>query len=420
MKRTYEPDRSVGNVNSTKRIEPAGLFARTVAAIVDLAIVAFVAGLFYIGGQAIMEKTSIVKDATTEMRKYYIDSGLYRYKVDDEGQLTQEIEFLTDSEDYKDYEDMIVNYYTVYKTSQCPEQYRDDKYTMYWYNVHILGLEVNPAAEPFDAEELNARPALIKEKGPKIFKYDETLGEDKYNARPVLIFDSTVEGEQQLAEKAALRYYFISEESNSNNEYYIYSYTLTDLMATDYFNNAYNTMYQWYYIIPILVSALLSSIIFYFVVPIITKNGQTLGKMTMSIALVNKLGYAYDRKQLIPRVFFNLTLLVAMYLIFDLLPHGLLIFIGAATIYFFASYTVMIFTKEHKAIHDYFAATIAIDAKKSVWFKDANEEARVKKRIDESAKIDLDPKLDKEKNPNLLYVNPKFKNPEKGDSGEDD
>ncbi len=142
--------------------------------------------------------------------------------------------------------------------------------------------------------------------------------------------------------------------------------------------------------------------------------------MTMSIALVNKLGYAYDRKQLIPRVFFNLTLLVAMYLIFDLLPHGLLIFIGAATIYFFASYTVMIFTKEHKAIHDYFAATIAIDAKKSVWFKDANEEARVQKRIDESAKIDLDPKLDKEKNPNLLYVNPKFKNPEKGDSGEDD
>lgn len=406
MKRSYEPDRSVGEVNSTKRIVPAGLFPRTVAAIVDLAIVAFVAGLFFIGGQKIMESAPIVKDNTTAMRDYYVDSGLYEYEIKD-GEKTGQILALTTSEDYKDYENMIVNYYTVYKTSECPEEFRDDKYTMYWYNVHILGLAENPAVAPYD--DLASRPELITTKGPQIFKYDESLGEDKYNARPVLDFDIAVEGDEELVKRAALRYYFIPETDNSNSQYYIYSYAVTDLMATEYFNGAYETMYKWYYIIPILVSALISAIIFYFIIPISTKNGQTLGKLTMSVALVNKLGYAYSRKQLVPRFFLNVVILIAMYLIFDLLPHGLLIFLGAATVYFFASYTVMIFTKEHKAIHDIFSATLAVNTKESVWFKNANEEERVKKRIDESKKIDLDEKPDQEKNPNILYVNPNLK-----------
>lgn len=418
MKRTYVPDRSVEQVNSTKKIVPAGLFARTVAAIVDLAIVAFIAGLFFIGGQYIMERSSLVLDSVNEMRDYYITSGLLRYEEKD-GELTNELVFYK-YDNYKDYENLLVNYFTVYKTSECPEQYRDDKYTTYWYNVHILGLAENPNATPFEQKDLDARPDLVKEKGSKIFKYDDTLGEDMYSSRPVLNFDPAVDGEEELIKNAALRYYFIAEESNENNDYYVYSYAVTDLMSSEYFNNAYTTMFKWYYVVPILVSALLSALIFYFIIPIITKNGQTLGKMTMSIALVNKLGYSYSKKQLIPRFFFNVVLIIAMYLIFDLFPHGWLILLGAVTIYFFASYTVMVFTKDHKAIHDYFAATMAVNTKESVWFKDANEEARIQKRIEESGKIDFDEKLDKEKNPNLLYVNPKFKNPEKGDSGKDD
>ncbi|MDR0934839.1 MAG: RDD family protein [Erysipelotrichaceae bacterium] len=380
--------RYIEEVNTSKKIVPAGLFARTVAAIVDLAIVAFVAGMFIMAGLAIAERTPVVVENINLMRDYSVDSGLMHYVVVD-GKETTDIATESESINYKDYEDILINYFTVYKVSGCPEEYRDTKYTQYWYNVHILGLAENPDAPSYN--DLATLPNMVKERGNKIFMYDLSA-DNPYESRPVLIEDT------DTMKSAALSYYFIPEDKNSNNDYYMYSYAITDLMSTPYYNHAYTMMYVTYYIVPIVISIILSSIIFYFIIPICTKNGQTLGKITFHLGLVNKIGYQYKKSQLIPRFFFDLIVLVAMYLITDLFPYGLSTFVLVATCYLLASYMCVIFTKDHKAIHDMFAMTIVIDMRQSTWFKDASQEQNIQKRIDKFSSIDFSKSEDNTEN----------------------
>jgi hypothetical protein len=76
-----------------------------------------------------------------------------------------------------------------------------------------------------------------------------------------------------------------------------------------------------------------------------------------------------------------------------------------ATLYTLVSYCLVLFTKDHKAIHDYFALTQVIDAKQSIWYKDANEEAKVDASIKASPKTTLETELEGK---NLLYVNPEI------------
>lgn len=392
----------------TKKIVSAGLFSRTIAAIVDLAIVAFVAGIFYMGGQTIAQNTSVVKDNVNLQREYYVASGLFEYVMDGEEE-TLEVTPKITSTDYKDYENMIVNYFTVYKTSECPEDYRDSKYTMYWYNVHVLGLEEDPLAVPYT--DLDSLPNFTV-RGKNIFTYDDSEI-DKYNARPILKEDT------ETMRNAALRYYYIPTDENTDNDNFVYNYATVDLRSTEFFYIAESTMNLWLNFVPIIIGIVLSSIIFYFVIPICTKNGQTLGKMTFHIGIVNELGYQIKKVQLIPRFIFELFLLAAAYLICDFfIPYGLFVFLGIATVYFLASYLMMIFSKNNKSIHDIFAITRVIDMRQSTWFKDANEEAGVEKRISESQKIIFDETIDYRENPNVLYVNPDYENPENGDSGE--
>lgn len=404
MEKTIEQDRRSEKDKTTKRIIPAGLFYRCVAAVIDLAITAFVGGILLIGAQALMNSTPVVQSNRQEITKYSLDSGLFHYKDDDPA---KDVVPYTESTNYKDYEAILVNYYTNYKVSGCPSEYQNAKYTIYWYNVHIIGLEENAAAEPYT--DLTSRPDLVVKKGPQIFEYQKGEGD-------VILYDQLPVLKTSVSDVAALHYYFISETENTEGNYYVYSYAVTDLYSTNYFNSAYTEMYNWYYTFPIIVSFALSALIFYFIIPILTKNGQTLGKLSFHIGLVNKLGYQYKKVQLIPRFFFTVLLLVTGYIISLFFAYSLFVFLAIATLLLLVSYCIAVFTTEHKAIHDYFAGTIVIDLRQSTWFKDAEEEKRIQKRIDEYINIQSDEELDYEKNPNLLYVNGNFEDKEKGDS----
>lgn len=404
MEKIIEQDRRSEKDKTTKKIIPAGLFYRCVAAVVDLAITTFIGGIFLIGAQWAINQTPTVQSSRQEMAEFSVDSGLFHYKDDNPA---NDVMPFTDSTNYKDYETMLVNYYTNYKVNGCPEEYRDAKYTTYWYNVHLLGLSENPAVEAYT--DLDSRPDIVTKKGPTLFEYQKGEGDAiLYDQLPVL--------KSGVSDASAFHYYYIPEADNAEGTYYIYSYAVTDLYSTNYFNNAYINMYNWYYTFSIIISFSLSALIFYFIIPILTKNGQTLGKLTFHIGLVNKLGYQYKKIQLIPRFFFTVLLLVTAYIVSQFFVYSLFIFLAAATILLLVSYCIAVFTSEHKAIHDYFAGTTVIDLRQSTWFKDAEEEKRTQKRIDEYIHIQSDEELDYEKNPNLLYVNGNFKDKEKGDS----
>ena len=65
----------------------------------------------------------------------------------------------------------------------------------------------------------------------------------------------------------------------------------------------------------------------------------------------------------------------------------------------------MIFTKENKALHDYFAGTLVIDARESTWFKNIEEEEKTQHDVDtfvDSVKSANEPVSGE----NIIYTNP--------------
>ena len=132
----------------------------------------------------------------------------------------------------------------------------------------------------------------------------------------------------------------------------------------------------------------------------------------MHTCLVNKLGYAYNKLGLIIR-FLIPALLVGIVLIFmGLSLISLLVLSGIILI----SYLMVIFTKDHKAIHDYLSGSLVIDKKESTFFKDATEEERFEQqaaKFDSLLKEDKDVSEDK----SILYVNPRYR--EKDDKEEE-
>ena len=115
-------------INGFKYIEKAGLFARFVAFIVDLAIMAFVMmGLIVFAQNVVMANTPVVKNAKAQYFAYNIDSGLF--KMNSDGKTLDPNEFSS----YDGYQKMFVDYYTVFlKSDKVPEKYEQlDLFTDY-------------------------------------------------------------------------------------------------------------------------------------------------------------------------------------------------------------------------------------------------------------------------------------------------
>lgn len=103
-------------------------------------------------------------------------------------------------------------------------------------------------------------------------------------------------------------------------------------------------------------SALISFIIFYLVVPLVARQGQTIGKRASQLMVVNDKGYFMQWWQLPLRsLVFAVTLVTAIYTIFGSL---------------LLSYTLMVFTKFYRSANDFIALTRVVDKKASVVFKD--------------------------------------------------
>jgi uncharacterized RDD family membrane protein YckC len=103
-------------------------------------------------------------------------------------------------------------------------------------------------------------------------------------------------------------------------------------------------------------SALVSFILFYLIVPLIAKQGQTFGKRASQLMVVNDKGYFMRWWQLPVRsLVLAVTLFTALYTIFGSL---------------LLSYTLMVFTKFYRSANDFIALTRVVDKKASVIFTD--------------------------------------------------
>ena len=387
------------SVNGLNNIARAGLFPRFVSLIVDLAITGLVFfGLLLFTQNVICKNSSYVKSAQEEFYGYNIDSGLF--EKDGEGTFKEKT-----FETYQGYEDLLFSYYTDYLVNKCPEKYRVNYngHEVYWFNVHVLGQLDN--LELYDDED--KLDNLVKVTGPTLFTY-RLDGENQPLYEQLALprcqnNDPTSEISEEN-QKALIKYFYISDADNKNNETSCYSIASLDLVNREFVSNAYNTWYQHYYYLPIIFCLGFSLIVFFFVIPMIFRNGETLGKLIFHLCLVNKLGYRYSRLQLIPRFFSMFAVVVVGYIIFGLS----LIFVGIVTFLALASYGLAIFTKDHKAIHDYIAGTIVVNKVHSEIYNNATEEEKVKNSIQEVKPVFSD--IAKPRDETILYENKNFDN----------
>ena len=185
---------------------------------------------------------------------------------------------------------------------------------------------------------------------------------------------------------------------------HLYYIAVSDLNGRSYVKKAYATWSNAFYTYPLIGSFSLAMLIFFFIIPICLKNGETLGKLFFHLGLCNKIGYKYKKPQLILRFFFMLTIVVALLLIIGINLWSL----GILTFLALASYGTAIFTKDHRALHDFIAGTIVYDKKSSTIFNDAKDEEAFDKAVSEyDAKFVDD-------TPGIAEANIIYKNDKKG------
>jgi uncharacterized RDD family membrane protein YckC len=145
--------------------------------------------------------------------------------------------------------------------------------------------------------------------------------------------------------------------------------TSADITAfyTIAYNNALNDLAQYapyrelareinrYFIEILSIAFLISGILLYLIIPLLTKHSQTLGKLVLGLSVVTKEGYTLALWQKTIRfIILMATFVLAIYTVF-----------GSILI----SYTFMIFTKNYRSIHDFVSFTKVVDDKQSMIFK---------------------------------------------------
>jgi len=131
-----------------------------------------------------------------------------------------------------------------------------------------------------------------------------------------------------------------------------------DLMTYEPFATLVSTI-NGYAMQIFLIAAAISLTLFYLVFPLLLKNGQTLSKRLFSLGVVTTKGYRIKPWQTIVRfAVFMAEIGLSLYTFF-----------GAILI----SYTMMIFTKGNRSVHDFAAGTSVINLKGSLVFADEAE-----------------------------------------------
>jgi uncharacterized RDD family membrane protein YckC len=330
-------------------IELAGMGKRALAAVVDLIIfLALWVGLFALC-ETLYTSNDYTRGLIKDLNDYQVSSGLYY--LDKDGNAAS-----YEYANYDSYQDVVVHYYTDYLVNSCPESYRQKDYTIYWYNVHILGL----ADVRGSYSDLGSLEEPSKSKGSTLFAYDGTAY-DALGVPQASLYENGVLTETSKAKLLAFYY-----SSNSQSVYYNAGRNL-------YHSGFYQKIYVLYEgqekTYPLITSIPIGSLLYYVVIPLCFSNGETLGKKTFKIALVNRLGFQVKKGQLVLR---QLPSPLFAELAFVLLNPAPALTVVSGLL--FVSYLFVIFDKDHRALHDFWAGTLAVDAEKSLFYRDAKDQ----------------------------------------------
>lgn len=200
-------------------------------------------------------------------------------------------------------------------------------------------------------------------------KYDEELHEyysyyeETYDAK----IDITQSEYEQLSEEEQQKYIDMFEALNNDQDVlYVYNMTVNLMMVI------------------ISIAGLMAVVITEYVIPLIFKNGQTIGKKVFSLGVVKVNSVRITHLQLFARAFlgkYAVELMIpALTTLLLLIGNGglfsTLLLIGVSIL----QIGLCIFTKYHQAIHDIFAYTAVVDLHTQMIFDNEDELLEYKKQ----------------------------------------
>ncbi len=117
------------------------------------------------------------------------------------------------------------------------------------------------------------------------------------------------------------------------------------------------------------VSLGIALIIYFLIIPLLSKNGQTISNRMMHLALVNNKDYQVSKLQILTKYLFISAEAFAGYFSLGL--------------FYLIDFALIIFTKNHTSLSDLISLTKVIDTKNSVWFLNRETEEKLMAQIEE-------------------------------------
>ena len=384
---------------SISKIEPAPIAKRLFAAIMDALVFIFLFfGLAAFPFTPIAEAGLGYKEINRAETNYFYASHLYvAQKVDDNGDI-QIVEVKDFGADFSRYSSL-----TLYSTTSADPSFYIKRLYYYYHNFKTnTDIELpsvggfDPIADYFVSPEYNepingvlpvnfytsewfSKNILDLENPASYFQIDSSN----------LDYVSSISVKEGVSNEDAISY-LKNRVYDANAEFYYSSY-ISDL-------HVQKVRIQYFiFFVPFVISFA----IFYILVPMLTKDGQTLGKLSMHLAVISNDGYAAKKRQILFRE--------ALLLIYISIC-GVVVGIGITSLAIMALGVLLAFIgtlipKNKRSIFDYAAYTLVVDSIRSTWFKNKEDELRHKNEIEEN--------MSKYKkyvpdNPNLIQVGSKI------------
>lgn len=231
--------------------------------------------------------------------------------------------------------------------------------SMEYFYLHYLpgvdlkeGLEASKETKTYTMEWFNKNILLVGDETYKCFEYQKTDGVDDPNKIATRIEGAT----DELVNKLVQAMYVEAIQEEFNN--------LSNVKQA-------GAMHILISAISYLSSFLIAGIISYIVLPLILKNGQTLGKKVFKLGLANSDGYKFDNRRLIMR--FVPFAVVVISMVF-LIEANLYIALTIVTTLLLVSFALAMSSPKRMSLHDFTAQTLVIDLKGSILFSNAGDE----------------------------------------------
>lgn len=336
------------------KIEEANIARRLIALIMDAVLTVFIfLGLCVLVTTPIANKAFGYADTQASQLRYQIGSQLYIvYETDDSGKVKEKsIQALNYKipDDYK-----IALLYEYEPESKTKEQILD----FYKTRIKHYYCEYRPGYAHFKPEgfknETDFRPPNYKE-------YQKQKSHEQW--------------ENWFETKVWSKVKSISDAKTKASE------ALNDFYYQDYYQSG-NKKLENIQLFIILPSYVLSFSIFFIIIPLCFKNGETLGKKTLHIGLLAKDGYSVKKRQIVLR---QSALLLYCGLFSFVIGIG---FTSIATLFLgvFIYFVATVISPTKRSFFDYLSFTIVVDTRKSVWYQDEFQEVVITNEFNENMK----------------------------------